>query len=300
MLSNPMKLMRLPVALVFCLTLAACASSMLGGKINVLNKYDPAMLNKGRGAVMLHAVNQGGLIATRWFKIDKPDQTYSFTVYRTDRHRAFDSMDLYDVVNVEPGTYVLYSVFGNCEEGQRPGSTDWDEPWRENIATPLGMVSWLRSWKPGNDISAGVGIWGGSGGRSGTGGGIGFDLGSTGVAGGPGNPLAICNLRTKGMMGGRPILATVTVKAGEIVYAGELNISYGANSNCESIGNWMTDNENRQYCGADWAALNVTDAYNSRARAFVLKHLGPEAADRVVVRLAEPGSMVSEKSKRPF
>ena len=295
-----MKLMRLPVTMVFCLTLAACASTMLGGKINVLNNYDPALLDKGRGAVMLHAVNQGGLIATRWFKIDNPDRSYSFTVYRTDRHRALDQMDLYDLVNVEPGTYVLYSVFGNCEEGQRPGSTDWDEPWRENIATSLGMVSWLRSWKPGNDVSTGVGIWGGSGGRSGVGAGIGFDLGSTGVAGGPGNPLAICNLRTKGMMGGKPILATVTVKAGEIVYAGELNIAYGANSSCESIGNWMTDNENRQYCGADWASLSVTDAYSSRGRAFVLKHLGPEAADRVVIRLAEPGSMVSEKPRGLF
>ena len=104
MIRNPIKLLRLPVALVFCLTLAACASSRLGGKIKVLNNHDPARLDKGRGAVLMHAINQGSLIATRWFKIDNPDRSYSFTVYRTDRHRALDQRDLYDVVNVEPGT----------------------------------------------------------------------------------------------------------------------------------------------------------------------------------------------------
>lgn len=290
-----LKLFRLMAAVVCSLTLAACASSMLGGKINHLMNFDPARLNKGQGAVLMHAVNQGGLIATRWFKIDQPERRYSFTVYRTDRHRALDNMNLYDVVMVEPGTYVLYSVFSNCEEGLRPGSTDWDEPWREEIATPLGMVSWLRSWKPGQDISAGVGIWGGSGGRSGVGMGLGFDPGAVGVAGGPGNPLAICNLQSKGMNHGRPSLATITVKAGEVVYAGELHISYGANSRCETAGNWMTDNESRQYCGADYVNLSVSDAYSSRARAFIEQYMGPDAMNRTVVRLAEPGSMVSAK-----
>lgn len=289
------KLFRLLAAVVCSLTLAACASSMLGGKINHMMNFDPAGLNRGQAAVLMHAVNQGGLIATRWFKIDQPTRRYSFTVYRTDRHRAIDSMNLYDVVMVEPGTYVLYSVFSNCEEGLRPASTDWDEPWRDDVATPLGMVSWLRSWKPGNDISAGVGIWGGSGGRSGVGMGIGFDPGTVGVAGGPGYPLAICNLQSKGMSQGRPSLATITVKAGEVVYAGELHISYGANTSCETTGNWMTDNESRQYCGADWVNLTVSDAFSSKARGFIEQYMGPEALNRAVVRLAEPGSMVSAK-----
>ena len=283
---------RLTVLLALSLTLAACAaSSVFGGKVNQKVIFEEGRLARGQGAVMLHAVNRGGLIATRWFKIDEPDKKYSFTVYRTDRHRALDQMDLYDVVMVEPGTYVLYSVFSNCEEGQRPGSTDWDEPWRDDVATPLGMVSWLRSWKPGNDISSGVGIWGGSG----MGVGAGFELGSVGVAGGPGNPVAICNLRSQGMSAGRPSLATITVKAGELVYAGELNIDYGADSQCKIQGNWMTDNESRQYCGADWMSLRVNDASSARARPFVEKHLGPAAAERLVIRLAEPGSMVSAK-----
>ncbi len=293
MFRNRLKLARLTAALLFSLTLAACASSMLTGKVNVRTNFEASRLQRGQGAVLLHAVNQGGLIATRWFKIDQPDRRYSFTVYRTDRHRGLDQMDLYDVVMVEPGTYVLYSVFSNCEEGLRPGSTDWDEPWREEVATPLGMVSWLRSWKPGTDAAGGVGIWGGTGANVGAG--VGFSMSSLGVATGPGDPVAICNLQSKGMSNGRPSLATVTVKAGEVVYAGELNISYGANSRCEKIGNWLTDNESRQYCGADWVSLSVTDAFSTRARPFIEKALGSEAVNRAVVRLAEPGSMVSAK-----
>ncbi|MDL2259761.1 hypothetical protein LJB99_02645 [Deltaproteobacteria bacterium OttesenSCG-928-K17] len=300
MLPNKNKLMKLALALVCCLSLAACASSMLGGKVNHLRNFDEARLDKGQGAVVMHAINQGGLIATRWHKIDNPNHSYSFTVYRTDRHRALDQMNTYDVAMVEPGTYVLYSVFGNCEEGLRPGSTDWDEPWRESVATTLGMVSWLRSWKPDNNVSAGMGIWGGSGGRSGVGAGVGFDLGSAGVGSGPGTPLAICNFRSKGMTGGRPTLATITVKPGEIVYAGELYIDYAANDTCERSGNWMTDNETREYCGADWASLRVEDAYSSRARAFIEQNLGRAALDRTVVRPAAPGSMVSEQSRRLF
>lgn len=295
MFPNRVKLFRLAMAACFSLTLAACASSMLGGKVTHLVTYEPSRLAAGQGAVLVHAINQGGLIATRWFKIDQPDRRQSFTVYRTDRHRALDKMDTYDVVMVEPGTYVLYSIFSNCEDGLRPGSTDWDEPWRASVASPIGMVSWLRNWKPGNDVSSGVGIWGGSGGRSGVGQGLGFDLGSAGVASGPGAPLAICNLQSQGMNNGRPSLATITVKAGEVVYAGELHISYGADSRCETKGNWMTDNETAQYCGADWVNLTVNDGYSAKARPFIEKYLGPEAVKRAVVRLAEPGSLVSAK-----
>ena len=289
------KAFRLSAVVVMCLALAACAVSALGGKINQLVNFDENRLNRGQGAVMLHAVNQGSLIATRWFKIDEPHKKYSFTVYRSDRHRALDQMNLYDLVMVEPGTYVLYSIFSNCEEGLRPGSTDWDEPWREEVATSLGMVSWLRSWKPGSDVSTGVGIWGGSGGRSGAGIGFGFDAAGIGADSGPQNPIAICNLQSQGMYQGRPSLATITVKAGEVVYAGELNISYGANSRCDSLGNWMADNEMRQYCGADWMNLRVTDASSARAIPFVEKYFGPGVAQRVVVRLAEPGVLVSAK-----
>ena len=278
-----------------CLILAACTASMIGGKVNQLQNFDGARLGRGQGAVVMHAINQGSLIATRWFKIDDPNRRQSFTVYRSDRHRTFDTLNAYDVVMVEPGTYVLYSVFSNCEEGLRPGSTDWDEPWQDKVASSLGMVSWLRSWKPGGDVSSGTGIWGGSGGRSGVGDGLGFDPGTTGVSGGPGNPIAICNLQSKGMYNGQPSLATITVKAGEVVYAGELHIEYRADNNCLTYGNWMTDNESRRYCGADWMSLRVVDAYSSRARGFIESALGSEALDRTVVRLAEPGSLVSEK-----
>ncbi len=280
-------------ALALAVTLAACASSVIGGKTNVRTNFEEGRLGHGQGAVLMHAVNDGGLIATRWFKIDQPDKKYSFTVYRTGRHRGLDRMDLYDVVMVEPGTYVLYSIFSNCEDGLRPGSTDWDEPMRDKVATPLGMVSWLRSWKPGGDATfAGLGVWDGSGGGQS---GITADMGSAGTGSGPGTPVAICNLRSPGLRNGHPSLATVTVKAGEVVYAGELHLAYGPNSHCESQGNWMTDNETRQYCGADWASLRVTDAYSSLARPFIEKYLGPTAAQRAVVRLAEPGSLVSAK-----
>lgn len=276
-----------------CVTLAACAaSSVLGGKINQRVNFDEARLIKGQGAVMLHATNSGSLIATRWFKVDNPERKYSFTVYRSDRHRALDQMNLYDVVMVEPGTYVLYSVFGNCEEGLRPGSTDWDEPMRDDVATFLGMVSRLRSWKPGGDVSTSIGIWGGGGS---VGAGMGMDLGGVGTGAGPGLPIAICNLRSTGIVNGRPALATITVKPGELVYAGEINIEYGDNATCETSGNWMTENETREYCGADWVRLRVRDSYSNLGLAFIQKHLGPVAAERAVVRLAEPGSQVSVK-----
>lgn len=281
---------RLLAVLALALTLAACVSTAISGKTNVRSTFDEARL-KRQGAVLLHAVNSGGLIATRWFKIDQPDIKHSFTVYRTDRHRGLDRMDLYDVVMVDPGTYVLYSVFSNCEDGLRPGSTDWDEPMRDEVATPLGMVSWLRSWKPGGEGSSfsGLGIWGGSTGRAG----VTADLGSEGGSQGPGTPIAICNLRSPGLRNGQPSLATITVKAGEVVYAGELNINYGADGNCETLGNWMTDNETRQYCGADWVTLRVTDAFSSQAKPFIQKYLGSAAAEKAVVRLAEPGTLVS-------
>ncbi len=97
------------------------------------------------------------------------------------------------------------------------------------------------------------------------------------------------------MNAGRPSLATITVGPGELVYAGELFIDYGTNTNCTIEGNWMTDNESRQYCGAEWMSLRVSDASSPRAKPFVQKHLGPGAAERLIVRLAEPGSMVSAK-----
>lgn len=287
------KSVRLLAVMALSLTLAACASSMIGGRVNRIADFDETRLAQGKGAVILHAVNQGSLIATRWFKMDDPDRRYSFTVFRSDRHRALDRMDDYDVVMVDPGTYVLYAVSSNCEDGLRPASTDWDDTLRPEIATALGQVSWLRSWKPGTDVSTGVGIWGGSGGRSGMG--VGFDLGGVGVGSGPGTPVATCGLLSTGIAQGRPSLATITVKAGEVVYAGELHISFSPNTNCDSSGNWMTDNETRQYCGADWMTLRVVDRFSSTGRAFIENNLGPVAAERAVVRLAEPGVLVSVK-----
>jgi hypothetical protein len=288
------KSFRLMAIAALSLTLLACASSVIGGKIQRLANFDETRLGTGQGAVLLHAVNQGSLIATRWYKMDDPDRKYSFTVYRSDRHRALDRMDDYDVVMVEPGTYVLYSVYSNCEDGLRPASTEWDDEIRPEVATALGQVSWLRSWKPGTDVSTGVGIWGGSGGRSGLGMGVGFSLGGSGVGSGPGTPVATCNLLSSGMAPGGPSLATITVKAGEVVYAGELNISYGSTSTCDVSGNWMTDNETRQYCGADWMSLNIIDR-SGKARMFIEKALGPVALQKTVVRLAEPGTLVSSR-----
>lgn len=290
------KIFSLMAVVALSLTMAACASSIIGGKTSRLNNFDENRLKAGQGAVLLHAINQGGLIATRWHKIDNPDRNYSFTVFRTDRHRSLDQMNDYDVVMVEPGTYILYSIFSNCEEGLRPASTNWDDTLRPEVANALGQVSWIRTWKPGHDLSTGVGIWGGSG--SGMGAGVGVDMMSSvgiGGAGGASTPVAICNLLSTGMSQGRPSLATITVKAGEVVYAGDLYINFSANSTCKTTGNWMTDNEVRQYCGADWMTLRVVDRFSANARPFIENALGAAAAERAVVRLAEPGVLVSVK-----
>ncbi|MDR3038319.1 MAG: hypothetical protein LBV21_03360 [Candidatus Adiutrix sp.] len=269
---------------------SACASSLWGSRPAPLMTFNEAALKQGRGVILMHVIDQGSLIATRWQKLDDPKKRQSFTVYRSGRHRAFDRMDIYDVVTVEPGTYALYSVFGNCDEGLRPASTDWDEPWRADLASPLGLVSRLKSYKPGSvGSTGGVGIWGGSGG-----GGLGLGL-SLGLNSAPGEPVAVCNLLTPGVKNGQAMLATVTVKAGEVVYAGELEFAYGADSNCDSSGNWLTDNETRQYCGADWARLAVTDLFSAKARTFIQRNLGAEAERRAVVRLAQPGSFVTSK-----
>lgn len=274
-------------ALSLAAVLGGCAMPLLGGKPKSIADFnETALLSGGKGVVMLHAVNRGGLIATRWLKVDDPGQRRSFTVFRSNRHRGLDSMKDYDVVTVEPGTYALYSVFSNCEEGLRPSFTDTDEPWQETVATKLGMVSWLRTWKPGGSgVSTGLGAWGSSGGGMGLG--IGLDVGSLG-----GNqPVAVCNLQSRGVAEGEALLATVTVRPGELVYAGELNIDYGDDGNCLDSGNWLTDNETRQYCGASWAAVEVSDAYERLAKPFIEKKLGPAALARTVVRPALPGIM---------
>jgi hypothetical protein len=129
-----------------------------------------------------------------------------------------------------------------------------------------------------------LGIWGGSGGH------LGMGL-SLGVNSAPGEPVAICNLLTEGVRKGQPLLATVTVKSGEVVYAGELEFAFGDDNRCGTSGNWLTEGETRQYCGAAWARLSVTDQF-SRARPFIERELGPEALRRTVVRLAQPGSAV--------
>ena len=283
------------VTVALSIAFVACSASIVGGgKTKVLTNFNEASLDRGQGAVMMHAINQGGLIATRWFKIDEPDRKHSFTVYRSERHRSLDRKDLYDVVTVEPGTYVLYSIFSNCEEGLRSSSTDWDEPMRDKVASSLGMTSWLRSWKTGGGFSSGGGVWGGASNRAGTGFG-GVDLAQSGVGSGPGLPTATCNLISSGFVNGRPALATVTVKAGELVYAGELHLNYGNNNNCETMGNWLTDNETRKYCGAGWVKLVVANEFSTLGREFILKYLGPQALERAVVRLAKPGSQVSAR-----
>lgn len=283
---------RLLVVLGLALVVSACASSLLGGRSAPLRDFSEADLKQGRGAVLLHVVDRGHLAATRWLKLNDPQRRQSFTVYHSGRHRAFDRLDDYDVVMVEPGTYALYSVFSDCDEGLRPTSTDWDEPWRADLASSLGLVSRLKSYKPSSGGSTGgVGIWGGGGGHFGIGLGVGLGLGSSA----PGEPVAICNLLTPGVRNGRAMLASVTVKPGEVVYAGELEFAYGADSRCESSGNWQTDHETRQYCGADWARLAVTDLFSAKARPFIQSALGAEAARRAVVRLAQPGSFVTTR-----
>ena len=264
------------------LLVSACA-----GRPDPLMNFNETALKQGRGAVMMHVIDRGSLLATRWQKLGEPQKRHNFTVYRSGRHRSFDRLDVYDVVMVEPGTYALYSVFSDCDEGLRPASTDWDEPWRENTASSLGLVSRHKIYRPGSGGSTGgLGIWGGSGGH------VGLGL-SLGLNAAPGEPVAICNLLTEGTRHGRALLATVTVKPGEVVYAGELEFAYGADSHCETSGNWLTESETRQYCGADWARLAVTDQFSARGRPFIEKHLGPEALRRAVVRLAEPGSAVT-------
>lgn len=280
------------------LLVLACADPF-GGRPASLMNYNDAALKQKRGAVMMHVVDRGSLLATRWQKLDDPKpgasrqkagapkKRQSFTVYHSGRHRSFDRLTTYDVVMVEPGTYALYSVFGDCDEGLRPSSTDWDEPWREDSASPLGMVSRHKLYRPGSGGSTGgLGVWGGSGGNLG----LGLNLGLNAA---PGEPVSICNLLSEGVRGGEALLATVTVKPGELVYAGELEFSFGADSRCETSGNWLTENETRQYCGADWARLVVTDKFSALARPFIEGSLGAEALRRSVVRLAEPGTAVS-------
>ncbi|UQZ90394.1 hypothetical protein C4J81_14735 [Deltaproteobacteria bacterium Smac51] len=277
-------------ALGLAAALGGCSTPIWGGKPKYITDFNEvALMSGGKGVVMLHATNRGGLIATRWLKIDDPNVRRSFTVFRSNRHRGLDSMKDYDVVTVEPGTYALYSVYSNCEEGLRPSSTEMDEPWRESVATQLGMVSWLRTWKPG-DVSTSVGAWGSSGGRAGIGVGIGMSL--DGMAGTPSQPVAICNLQSQGVRNGEALLATVTVRPGELVYAGELAIDYGDDGNCDESGNWMTDNQKRSYCGAGWMTVQVTDAYSRLAKPFIDKELGAAAGSRAVVRLAVPGKLV--------
>jgi hypothetical protein len=264
----------------------ACAGPF-GGRPAPLMNFSDAALKRGQGGIMLHVVDRGSLLATRWQKLGEPRKRQSFTVYRSGRHRSFDRLDTYDVLLVEPGTYALYSVFGDCDEGLRPASTDWDETWRENVASRLGQVSRHKVYKPGNGGSTGgLGIWGGSGGN------LGLGL-SLGLGAAPGEPVAICNLLTEGDRNGKALLATVTVKSGELVYAGELEFAFEADSRCETSGNWLTENETRQYCGADWARLAVTDKFSALARPFIERNLGAEALRRAVVRLAEPGSSVT-------
>ena len=290
-----------PWAALSALTLLvlACAGPF-GGRPAPLMNYNDAALKQKRGAVMMHVVDRGSLLATRWQKLDDPKpkpgskpkpgapvKRQSFTVYHSGRHRSFDRLDAYDVVLVEPGTYALYSVFGDCDEGLRPASTDWDEPWREDAASHLGLVSRHKLYRPGSGGSTGgLGVWGGSGGNLGLGLGLGLNAA-------PGEPVAICNLLTEGVRGGEALLATVTVKPGELVYAGELEVSFGADSRCETSGNWLTENETRQLCGADWVRLAVTDKFSALARPFIETNLGAEALRRAVVRLAEPGTAVT-------
>jgi len=268
------------------LLVAAC-SGPLGGRPAPLMNFNEASLTQGRGAILMHVIDRGSLLATRWQKLGEPQKRQNFTVYRSGRHRSFDGLEIYDVVQVEPGAYALYSVFGDCDEGLRPASTDWDEPWRENLASRLGLVSLHKIYKPSaGGSTGGLGIWGGSGGHLG----LGLSLGLNAA---PGEPVAICNLLTEGVRNGQALLATVTVKPGEVVYAGELEFAFSADSHCETSGNWLTENETRKYCGADWARLAVADQFNARARPFIERNLGPEALRRAVVRLAEPGSSVT-------
>ncbi len=285
MLSLSHKLLRLVVVLALALDGTACANIILGGSANTLTTFNEVALKNGQGAVLLHVLNRGSLVATRWVKLDDPKKQYNFTVYQSSRHRSFDRQEDYDVVEVTPGTYALYSVFGDCDEGLRPIATDFDIAWQDKVVSSLGQVSVLKSYKSSGG-TGGAGIWGGSGSGVGLGANFGMDLI-------PGEPVTICNLRTEGVKNGQAMLATVTVKAGELVYAGELELAYSADAKCDNLGNWMTDNQTSQYCGADWVSLEVKDRFITRAFPFIEKKMGGEAASRALVRLAKSGSFVS-------
>jgi hypothetical protein len=279
------------LAAALCLTflLTACSGPLFTQKPKALMTFSEARLAAGEGAVVMHAVNRGSVIATRWFKTDQPQTRASFTTFQSARHRSRDDMNEYDVVMVEPGTYALYSIYGNCDEGLRSMALEWDEPLRAAVATDLGMVYKIQQWSS-SDIATGVGIWGG-GGRGGMG--LGVSLG--GFGGSPGLPIAACGLTGSGLSrDGRATMATITVKAGEVVYAGELDVDFTPTADCDQSGNWMTRNETRSYCGAQSLTLSVRDSFAARARFFIENRLGPLAAEKTVVRLARPGLLADK------
>ncbi|MGL4208504.1 MAG: hypothetical protein ACRCTY_03870 [Candidatus Adiutrix sp.] len=266
--------------------MAACSGPLFTQRQKPLNNIDEAKLASGQGAVLMHAINRQSLIATRWFKIDEPQTRLTLTTFSSSRHRSRDSLNSYDVVMLDPGTYVLYSISSNCAEGLRSSLSNWDEPLRTSVANELGMVYEVQQWSAA-DAATGISVWGGN--RRG---GVGVNTSLGGVfSGAPGLPVATCALIGQGLNdSGQVTMASITVNAGEIVYAGELDIEFAPTATCDRSGNWMTQNETRSYCGAEFLRLSVRDASYS-AIPFIEKQV-PLAAHKTVTRLASPGVLI--------
>ena len=273
---------------------SSCNMPFLNSQADPLKKVDERSLAGNQGIVLLHALNKGGLMATRWVNVNNPNIKESFTIFHSKRHNLTDKLDNYDLVTVPAGTYALYSIYSNCQEGYRPKSTEWDETIKKEVASKLGMVSWLRRWPNSTaDSSVGFGIGIGSGGGwSGSGVGVGVGVGG---AVDQGLPVATCNLINEGVAGGKILLAEITVNPGEIVYGGEMDFEFGPDANCNESSNFMTTGESSIYCGASYLKMSIRDSFQSLAYPFLVKSLGQARANQAVVRLVKPGALAENR-----
>ena len=275
---------------------SSCNMPFLNSQADPLKKVDERSLTGNQGIVLLHAINKGGLMATRWVNVNNPNIKESFTIFHSKRHNLTDKLDDYDLVTVPAGTYALYSIYSNCQEGYRPKSTEWDEVIKKEVATNLGMVSWLRRWPASSsDSNVGFGLGIGSGGGwSGSGVGVGVGVGVGGAVD-QGLPVATCNLINEGVSGGRILLAEITVNPGEIVYAGEMDFEFGPDANCDEKSNFMTTGESSIYCGASYLRMRVGDSFQRLAYPFLVKTLGHSMANQAIVRLVKPGALAENR-----
>lgn len=266
----------------------ACAASKAKPRFD----YQPQSLRQGQGAVLLHVINHQSLVASRWLKVDEPDKKFTFTVFHSRARNSADDRSQYDLVTVEPGTYAVYALYANCPEGYRRLEAGNDDEARPEIATALGMATWNYRLRAGSEygwwpkVGFGIGAgrhWGG----------LGLGLGGFGPGYGRGLTSS-CALFSQGLdRQGRPLIASLTVKPGELVYAGELTFNYWPNDNCRSSGDWAHRGEMIKRCGAARIELAVEDSFQATARPFLEKVLGPGEASKAVVRLAAPGLLAN-------